>query len=113
MKARRRTAEYDLLTALKPSEGRRWAHLLCSVWAIGVEYADIASFKQVEGIMNIKEDIWAATCSLCGQNDGAVIKCSDCNIQFHISCAWLCGLTLGFEFSLVGFLLYHIRSMAD
>nr|AAV28764.1 ZNF1p [Cryptococcus gattii] len=100
MKARRRTAEYDLLTALKPSEGRRWAHLLCSIWAIGVEYADIASFKQVEGIMNIKEDIWAATCSLCGQNDGAVIKCSDCNIHFHISCAWLCGLTLGFEFSL-------------
>nr|AAN75616.2 ZNF1 [Cryptococcus neoformans var. neoformans] len=100
MKVKRKAAEYDLLTALKPSEGRRWAHLLCSTWTNGVEYGDTVSFKQIEGIMSIRGDIWAATCSLCGQNDGAVIKCSDCDIQFHVSCAWQCGFTLGFEFNL-------------
>nr|AAN75157.2 ZNF1 [Cryptococcus neoformans var. grubii] len=100
MKVKKKTAEYNLLTALKPSEGRRWAHLLCSAWTNGVEYGDAVSFKQIEGIMSIRGDIWAAACSLCGQNDGAVIKCSDCDIQFHVSCAWQCGFTLGFEFIL-------------
>lgn len=113
MKVKKKTAEYNLLTALKPSEGRRWAHLLCSAWTNGVEYGDAVSFKQIEGIMSIRGDIWAAACSLCGQNDGAVIKCSDCDIQFHVSCAWQCGFTLGFEFILVGFLLCHIGIMAD
>nr|AEG78625.1 ZNF1 [Cryptococcus gattii] len=92
--------EYDLLAALKPSEGRHWAHLLCSTWTNGVEYANATSFKQVEGIMNIGGDRWMTACSLCGQSDGAVINCSDCDIQFHVSCAWLSGLTLGFEFNL-------------
>lgn len=92
--------EYDLLAALKPSEGRHWAHLLCSTWTNGVEYANATSFKQVEGIMNIGGDRWMIACSLCGQSDGAVINCSDCDTQFHVSCAWLSGLTLGFEFNL-------------
>lgn len=103
-KKKKNVTEYDLLAALKPSEGRHWAHLLCSTWTNGVEYANATSFKQVEGIMNIGGDRWMAACSLCGQSDGAVINCSDCDIQFHVSCAWLSGLTLGFEFNLVSFL---------
>ncbi|KAL0243454.1 hypothetical protein I308_105420 [Cryptococcus tetragattii IND107] len=99
-KKKKNVTEYDLLAALKPSEGRHWAHLLCSTWTNGVEYANATSFKQVEGIMNIGGDRWMTACSLCGQSDGAVINCSDCDIQFHVSCAWLSGLTLGFEFNL-------------
>ncbi|EAL21369.1 hypothetical protein CNBD0650 [Cryptococcus deneoformans B-3501A] len=92
--------EYDLLAALKPSEGRHWAHLLCSTWTNDVKYANATLFKQVEGIMSIGRNRWMAACSLCGQSDGAVINCSECDVEFHASCAWQSGLTLGFEFNL-------------
>jgi hypothetical protein len=40
-------------------------------------------------------------CTLCDQLDGAVIQCTDCDVYFHASCAWLLGYKFGFEFTLV------------
>jgi hypothetical protein len=36
-------------------------------------------------------------CALCGQAEGAVIRCSDCVKEFHASCAWTHGCKFGFE----------------
>ncbi|WWC59192.1 uncharacterized protein I303_101741 [Kwoniella dejecticola CBS 10117] len=92
--------EFDLLSALKPTEGRRWAHILCSAYLPEVTYAEPARMKPVEGVMEVSRDKWENVCSLCNQSDGAVIGCTDCDVLFHPACAWLSGLKIGFEFSL-------------
>ncbi|WRT65032.1 uncharacterized protein IL334_001974 [Kwoniella shivajii] len=93
-------AEFDLLSALKPTEGRRWAHILCSAYIPEVGYAEPARLKTVEGITEITASRWQNTCSLCNQVEGAVIGCTDCEALFHPACAWLSGHKVGFEFSL-------------
>nr|XP_031861887.1 uncharacterized protein CI109_002716 [Kwoniella shandongensis]KAA5528959.1 hypothetical protein CI109_002716 [Kwoniella shandongensis] len=97
---RKPNVDFDLLSALKPTEGRRWAHILCSAWQGEVKYDDPARLKTVEGVMEVAREKWEATCTLCNQIDGAVIRCTDCEAVFHPSCAWLSGYKIGFEFSL-------------
>ncbi|WWC87223.1 uncharacterized protein L201_002111 [Kwoniella dendrophila CBS 6074] len=92
--------EFDLLSALKPTEGRRWAHILCSAYIPEVGYSEPERMKTVEGVMEVSEDKWENQCTLCNQNDGAVIGCTDCGDLFHPACAWLSGYKMGFEFSL-------------
>ena len=36
-------------------------------------------------------------CSICERTDGAVVRCSDCSKEFHVSCAWKQGYKFGFE----------------
>ena len=36
-------------------------------------------------------------CTLCNQVGGAVVRCSDCPGEYHISCAWSRGYKFGFE----------------
>nr|XP_019008759.1 uncharacterized protein I206_06441 [Kwoniella pini CBS 10737]OCF47540.1 hypothetical protein I206_06441 [Kwoniella pini CBS 10737] len=93
-------SDFDLLSSLKPTEGRRWAHILCSAYIPEIAYAEPARFKTIEGVMEVSKDKWENTCSLCNQNDGAVIGCTDCDALFHPACAWLSGFKMGFEFSL-------------
>ncbi|OCF76650.1 hypothetical protein I204_02349 [Kwoniella mangroviensis CBS 8886] len=93
-------ADFDLLSALKPTEGRRWAHILCSIYVPEVGFADPSRIKTVEGVMEVARDKWENQCTLCTQTDGAVIGCTDCEALFHPACAWLSGLKMGFEFSL-------------
>lgn len=100
-KRKRPPGEFDILAALKPTEGRRWAHVLCSAWIPEVQYSNPATFKVVEGITTVPRDKWEQVCSLCNQQDGAVIGCAECEAPFHASCAWISGYKFGFEFSLV------------
>ncbi|WWD07955.1 hypothetical protein V865_006064 [Kwoniella europaea PYCC6329] len=93
-------ADFDLLSALKPTEGRRWAHILCSTYVPEVGFADPSRIKTVEGVMEVSRYKWENQCTLCNQTDGAVIGCTDCEVLFHPACAWLSGLKMGFEFSL-------------
>lgn len=51
--------DFDLLSALKPTEGCRWAHILCSAWAPEVQYANGTTLKTVEGISSIADERWA------------------------------------------------------
>lgn len=37
------------------------------------------------------------SCTLCDQSGGAVVKCSDCPAEYHVSCAWKAGHKFGFE----------------
>jgi hypothetical protein len=46
-------------------------------------------------------------CFLCGEVEGAAIRCNDCNKEFHASCAWKQGHKFGFEIQPVSlYLLY-------
>ncbi|WVO15843.1 hypothetical protein L204_103505 [Cryptococcus depauperatus] len=89
--------ENDLLTALKRTEGRHWAHLLCSTWTENVTIGDSTSLNAMEGIMTIPQERWAKECNLCHQHDGAVLSCTDCDNVFHPSCAWLSGYRFFFN----------------
>jgi hypothetical protein len=50
--------DFDMLSVLKPTEGRRWAHILCSTWVEGVKFTKKAGMKDVEGIITISRDKW-------------------------------------------------------
>ena len=42
--------------------------------------------------------IWILqNCTLCDRADGAVIQCSECPAEFHVSCALKQGHKFGFE----------------
>lgn len=100
VKNKKATGDFDLLSAMKPTEGCQWAHILCSAWLPEVQYSNGTTFKTVEGISSISDDKWTTPCSLCLQTDGATIGCTDCDVAFHPSCAWLAGYRFGFEFAL-------------
>lgn len=106
--------DFDVLAALKPTEGCRWAHTLCTIFHPEVLYANGTTLKLVEGISTIPDKRWKSvsrprtcemgadmqTCTLCGQGDGAQVSCTDCGVLFHASCAYLAGHRLGFELTL-------------
>lgn len=110
---------------MKPTEGRQWAHILCASWHQEVQFTNTSTYKAVESIILIPDDKWTAVshdptppssiltsdqaCLLCGQQDGAVTQCTDCELLFHPSCAWTVGYRFGFEFVLVSSI--HLKCM--
>jgi hypothetical protein len=104
----------SFLRAAKPTEGQAWAHVLCAVFCPEVTFSDVVHLRLVEGISTIPRARWSAVrapppaarngnsyilqrCTLCGEAGGAVIRCSDCIREYHISCAWRNGHRFGFE----------------
>lgn len=85
------------LRACKPTEGQGWTHLLCAVFTPELTFTDAARLRLVEGMSTISRHRWTTKCCLCGEVEGAVIKCNDCPKEFHISCAWKQHHTFGFE----------------
>lgn len=85
------------LRASKPTEGQAWVHTICSVFIPEVQYTDAARLRLVEGISTIPIYRWMNNCTLCDQSGGAVVKCSDCPAEYHVSCAWKAGHKFGFE----------------
>ena len=59
VKSKKAPADFDLLSAMKPTEGRRWAHILCSAWIPEIIYTTPGTLKSVEGIANLPVDRWA------------------------------------------------------
>ena len=121
IKSKKAPTDFDILSAMKPTEGLRWAHILCSTWMPDVLFADAVKLKMVEGIMSLPEERWATvrhslqvttsaayhqTCTLCNQSGGATIACAECAVPFHSACAWLMGYRFGFELDLVSLCLY-------
>ncbi|EIN03844.1 hypothetical protein PUNSTDRAFT_77480 [Punctularia strigosozonata HHB-11173 SS5] len=84
--------------ALKPTEGQNWAHVLCAVFAPETSFTDVERLRLIEGISAIPPSRWFAECSICHSSGGASFRCFDCTREFHISCAWKAGYSLGFEF---------------
>ena len=104
----------SFLRAAKPTEGQAWAHVLCAVFFPEVTFSDVVHLRLVEGISTIPRARWSAVrtsppdtrdghsyipqrCTLCGEAGGAVIRCSDCIREYHVSCAWRNGHRFGFE----------------
>ncbi|KAI0738659.1 hypothetical protein C8Q80DRAFT_255981 [Daedaleopsis nitida] len=85
------------LRACKPTEGQAWVHVLCSVFVPELTYSDAARLRLVEGISAIPQHRWQNDCTLCDRGDGAVIQCSECPAEYHVSCAWKQGHRFGFE----------------
>ncbi|TFK48404.1 hypothetical protein OE88DRAFT_1634553 [Heliocybe sulcata] len=85
------------LRACKPTEGQGWAHVLCSVFIPETTYSDASRLRLVEGISTIPPHRWSTKCGICNESGGAVVRCSDCPKEFHISCAWQNGYKFGFE----------------
>ncbi|ORX34360.1 hypothetical protein BD324DRAFT_635569 [Kockovaella imperatae] len=100
IKSKKPLPDFDLLSALKPTEGNLWCHIICSIFWSEILYRDTKTFKEIEGVTLIPEESWSPSCTLCNQVDGAVIACVDCLLPFHPSCAWLSGYKIGFEFTL-------------
>ncbi|PPQ64354.1 hypothetical protein CVT24_008423 [Panaeolus cyanescens] len=87
----------SFLRACKPTEGQGWTHTLCAVFTPELKFTDSSRLRLVEGISTIARHRWTTRCCLCGETEGAVIRCSDCPKEFHASCAWKQGHKFGFE----------------
>ncbi|KAF9038560.1 hypothetical protein BJ165DRAFT_1416696 [Panaeolus papilionaceus] len=87
----------SFLRACKPTEGQGWTHTLCAVFTPELKFTDSSRLRLVEGISTIARHKWTTRCFLCGEIEGAVIRCSDCPKEFHASCAWKQGHKFGFE----------------
>ncbi|OBZ73631.1 Lid2 complex component snt2 [Grifola frondosa] len=87
----------SFLRACKPTEGQAWVHVLCSVFIPEVMYSDSSRLRLVEGISAIPQYRWSNKCTLCDRDDGAVIQCSECPAEYHVSCALKHGHKFGFE----------------
>ncbi|KZT07232.1 uncharacterized protein LAESUDRAFT_758638 [Laetiporus sulphureus 93-53] len=85
------------LRACKPTEGQAWVHIVCSVFIPEVTYSDATRLRLVEGISTIPSWRWSNKCTICNQSGGAVIRCSECPAEYHVSCAWRQGHKFGFE----------------
>ncbi|KAF9530368.1 hypothetical protein CPB83DRAFT_763157 [Crepidotus variabilis] len=87
----------SFLRACKPTEGQGWAHVLCAVFTPELTFTDASRLRLVEGLNTVARHKWSTRCCLCGEREGAVIRCSDCSREFHTSCAWNQGHKFGFE----------------
>ncbi|KAE9396813.1 BAH-domain-containing protein [Gymnopus androsaceus JB14] len=85
------------LRACKVTESQGWAHVLCSTFIPEINFTDTTTLRCVEGISGIPSKRWISRCTICQQAGGAVVKCSDCPKEYHVSCAWAQGHTFGFE----------------
>ncbi|CAL1714076.1 unnamed protein product [Somion occarium] len=87
----------SFLRSCKPTEGQAWVHTLCSVFIPEISYSDATRLRLVEGISTMPPYRWMNKCTLCDQSGGAVVRCSDCPAEYHVSCAWKAGHKFGFE----------------
>lgn len=88
----------EFLRAWKPTEGRGWVHAICSIFIPEIQYTDATQLRYVEGMSSLPTWRWTEPCSFCKQTGGgAVVKCPDCPMKFHLSCAWRNQLRFGFE----------------
>ncbi|CAK9829138.1 Probable lysine-specific demethylase 4B [Anthophora retusa] len=78
--------------ALKRTSDGNWAHILCALLLPGVTFKDAIN-KDPINVLTIKPDNVKQHCCYCGQNDGACLKCNQCNNLFHPSCGLVSGAT--------------------
>ncbi|OQR90058.1 chromodomain protein [Achlya hypogyna] len=78
-------------TAFKETVDGQWVHVVCAIWARGVEFEDIEHMRGLKNVAEtmevMDEEQKTATCVLCQQAQGC-IKCSRnaCTTYFHPLC---------------------------
>uniref|UniRef100_H3HCY4 Chromodomain-helicase-DNA-binding protein 7 n=1 Tax=Phytophthora ramorum TaxID=164328 RepID=H3HCY4_PHYRM len=70
----------------KTCEGK-WVHVVCALWAPGVQFSDVERMSGVKNVAAAVQEMKGSTCALCEQEDGC-IKCfrSSCSTYFHPLC---------------------------
>ncbi|RLN47960.1 hypothetical protein BBJ28_00001686 [Nothophytophthora sp. Chile5] len=70
----------------KTCEGK-WAHVVCALWAPGVQFADVERMSGVKYVAAAVAETKGPTCAVCEEKDGC-IKCSrgPCETYFHPLC---------------------------
>ncbi|KAF9233474.1 hypothetical protein BU15DRAFT_90328 [Melanogaster broomeanus] len=113
-KSKKKTSSKDadsFLRAAKPTEGQGWVHVhLCqgistiprSRWSTVCIFSPNATL--VAGILMIRRGVPCAA-----EVGGAVLRCSDCVREYHVSCAWKNGHRFGFEIQPAKLTLLHTQ----
>jgi hypothetical protein len=60
------TYDFDFLHAMKPTEGYKWAHILCSLFIPEVMYTDSNRLRVTEGISALPLERWTAVSPVVG-----------------------------------------------
>lgn len=70
----------------RTSEGE-WAHVVCALWAPGVQFADVERMSGVKHVAEAVREMKGSTCAICSEQDGC-IKCfrATCGTHFHPLC---------------------------
>ncbi|XP_011646275.1 uncharacterized protein LOC105432945 isoform X3 [Pogonomyrmex barbatus] len=77
---------------LKRTSDSRWAHILCTLMIPGATFKDAIN-KDPINVLTLMTDVLQKKCCFCGQENGACLKCNQCNNVFHPSCGLVAGAT--------------------
>jgi hypothetical protein len=79
--------EPEILKTVLSGGKRQYVHLFCCFWFSEVEATDLETYDRITGQELVKAKV-EHKCELCGEVQGAKIKCSDrnCKVWFHPIC---------------------------
>ncbi|DAZ97083.1 TPA: hypothetical protein N0F65_001267 [Lagenidium giganteum] len=74
-------------SAFKKTVQDEWVHVVCALWAPGVQFSDVEHMNSVKNVPEAIEEMKGYGCAICKETDGC-IKCSrpHCLIYFHPLC---------------------------
>ncbi|CDH49796.1 phd finger and bah domain-containing protein [Lichtheimia corymbifera JMRC:FSU:9682] len=82
---------------LKKTSSYNWAHVLCAMCIPEIKFVDAAHLDTIEYVPAIDAWRWEKACHLCHRQDGACVKCGECEKAVHVQCAIQHGYNVGFE----------------
>ena len=88
--------------SLKPTAGRNWCHVICSIMHEPIKFFDAPQLMLAEGMESLSQitpRMREARCKLCKVSSGAVLFCEQCEAPVHASCAQRYGYTIGITLS--------------
>lgn len=70
----------------KTTEGS-WTHVVCALWAPGVQFADVEHMRGVKNVAAAVVEMTGSACQICKEKEGC-IKCfrASCPTHFHPLC---------------------------
>lgn len=82
---------------LKKTSSYNWAHVLCAICIPEIKFVDAVHLDTIEYIPAIDAWRWEKVCHLCHRQEGACVKCDECEKSVHVQCAIQNGYNVGFE----------------
>ncbi|KAF4042505.1 PHD-zinc-finger like domain [Phytophthora infestans] len=74
-------------SAFKKTIEGKWVHVVCALWAPGVQFSDVEHMSGVKHVAAAVEELKGSTCALC-EKEGGCINCmrGGCETYFHPLC---------------------------
>ncbi|KAG7390037.1 hypothetical protein PHYPSEUDO_008999 [Phytophthora pseudosyringae] len=74
-------------SAFKKTVEDKWVHVVCALWAPGVQFSDVERMSGVKHVAAAVEEMKGSACALC-EEEGGCIKCmrGGCSTYFHPLC---------------------------